>query len=121
MIVGGDVDGVVVVVVGDVGGSGYDDGDGDGDGDGDNEDVDIGCWLANVRCGRRVSLSVSHPFIYLLIGLFTLYRFVEKGNLEVQLFILTSKLRANHQKSYVPPDGITMNDINKVHSKPLSS
>ena len=42
------------------------------------------------------------------------FRFVEKGNLEVQLFILTSKLRANHQKPYNPPDNKTMYEINKV-------
>ena len=41
-------------------------------------------------------------------------RFVEKGNLEVQLFILTSKHRANHQKPYVPPEGYSMYDINVV-------
>ena len=41
-------------------------------------------------------------------------RFVEKGNLEVQLFILTSKLRANHQKMYTPPENKALSDINKV-------
>ena len=56
----------------------------------------------------------------LLLLLFFVCRFVEKGNLEVQLFILTSKLRANHQKNYVPPEGTTMNDINRVrHVKPF--
>ena len=44
-------------------------------------------------------------------------RFVEKGNLEVQLFILTSKLRANHQKMYNPPETKALNDINKVCPK----
>ena len=41
-------------------------------------------------------------------------RFVEKGNLEVQLFILTSKLRANHQKMYTPPESKALSDINRV-------
>lgn len=41
-------------------------------------------------------------------------RFVEKGNLEVQLFILTSKLRANHQKMYTPPENKALSDINKA-------
>ena len=41
-------------------------------------------------------------------------RFVEKGNLEVQLFILTSKLRANHQKMYTPPENKALSDINRV-------
>lgn len=45
-------------------------------------------------------------------------RFVEKGNLEVQLFILTSKLRANHQKMYIPPEGRSMVDINRVRINP---
>ena len=44
------------------------------------------------------------------------FRFVEKGNLEVQLFILTSKLRANHQKMYTPPESKALSDINKVHA-----
>ncbi|KAJ7388705.1 hypothetical protein OS493_036144 [Desmophyllum pertusum] len=41
-------------------------------------------------------------------------RFVEKGNLEVQLFILTSKLRANHQKMYTPPESKALSDINRA-------
>lgn len=41
-------------------------------------------------------------------------RFQEKGNLEVLLFTIQSKLRANNQKSYVPHDGKLISDINKV-------
>ena len=41
-------------------------------------------------------------------------RFTQKGNLEVQMFILTSNLRENHQKMYQPPEGKMMSDINRV-------
>lgn len=41
-------------------------------------------------------------------------RFQEKGNLEVLLFTIQSKLRANNQKPYVPHDGKLISDINKV-------
>ncbi|CAB4014356.1 spectrin beta chain, non-erythrocytic 1 isoform X1 [Paramuricea clavata] len=40
-------------------------------------------------------------------------RFTQKGNLEVQMFILTSNLRENHQKMYSPPEGKMISDINK--------
>ncbi|KAK7881992.1 hypothetical protein WMY93_028166 [Mugilogobius chulae] len=41
-------------------------------------------------------------------------KFQEKGNLEVLLFTLQSKLRANNQKPYVPPEGKLLSDINKA-------
>uniref|UniRef100_A0A8D3BE58 Spectrin beta chain n=1 Tax=Scophthalmus maximus TaxID=52904 RepID=A0A8D3BE58_SCOMX len=41
-------------------------------------------------------------------------KFQEKGNLEVLLFTIQSKLRANNQKPYVPHDGKLISDINKV-------
>lgn len=41
-------------------------------------------------------------------------RFQDKGNLEVLLFTIQSKLRANNQKLYVPHDGKLISDINKV-------
>ncbi|XP_028393281.1 spectrin beta chain, non-erythrocytic 1-like isoform X3 [Dendronephthya gigantea] len=40
-------------------------------------------------------------------------RFTQKGNLEVQMFILTSNLRENHQKMYSPPEGKMISDINR--------
>ncbi|XP_043918071.1 spectrin beta chain, non-erythrocytic 1-like [Protopterus annectens] len=43
-----------------------------------------------------------------------LCRFQEKGNLEVLLFTVQSKLRANNQKPYVPSEGKTISDINKA-------
>ena len=59
---------------------------------------------------NRVKVMVWINFFFYRYDL----RFVEKGNLEVQLFILTSKLRANHQKMYTPPENKALSDINKV-------
>lgn len=42
------------------------------------------------------------------------HRFQEKGNLEVLLFSIQSKLRANNRKLYVPKEGKSISDINKV-------
>lgn len=41
-------------------------------------------------------------------------RFTEKGNLEVLLFTIQSKMRANNQKVYIPREGKLISDINKV-------
>ncbi|XP_059497011.1 spectrin beta chain, non-erythrocytic 4-like [Stegostoma tigrinum] len=41
-------------------------------------------------------------------------KFEEKGNLEVLLFTIQSKLRANNQKPYVPHEGKLISDINKA-------
>ncbi|XP_071530660.1 spectrin beta chain isoform X5 [Panulirus ornatus] len=41
-------------------------------------------------------------------------KFVEKGNLEVLLFTLQSKMRANNQKPYLPKEGKMISDINKA-------
>lgn len=43
-----------------------------------------------------------------------LHRFTEKGNLEVLLFTIQSKMRANNQKVYMPREGKLISDINKV-------
>ena len=53
-------------------------------------------------------------FIANFIILFIYFRFVEKGNLEVMLFDIQTKLRANNQRTYVPPEGKMIADINKV-------
>ena len=45
-----------------------------------------------------------------------LNRFVEKGNLEEQLFTLQSKTRANNLKPYFPNEG-KMSDINRAWDK----
>lgn len=42
------------------------------------------------------------------------FRFTEKGNLEVLLFTIQSKMRANNQKVYMPREGKLISDINKV-------
>ncbi|CAH1792317.1 unnamed protein product [Owenia fusiformis] len=44
-------------------------------------------------------------------------KFVEKGNLEIQLFTLQSKMRANNQKPYFPGEGKMISDINKAWEK----
>lgn len=41
-------------------------------------------------------------------------KFEEKGNLEVLLFTLQSKMRANNQKPYTPKEGKMISDINKA-------
>lgn len=46
------------------------------------------------------------------------FRFTEKGNLEVLLFTIQSKLRANNQKVYTPREGRLISDINKVRGLP---
>ncbi|XP_043916434.1 spectrin beta chain, non-erythrocytic 1-like isoform X2 [Protopterus annectens] len=40
-------------------------------------------------------------------------KFTEKGNLEVLLFTIQSKMRANNQKVYTPREGKLISDINK--------
>nr|CDS28968.2 spectrin beta chain [Hymenolepis microstoma] len=41
-------------------------------------------------------------------------KFVEKGDLEVLLFTLQSKMRANNHKVYTPPEGKRIADINRA-------
>uniref|UniRef100_A0A8C5MZ37 Spectrin beta chain n=1 Tax=Leptobrachium leishanense TaxID=445787 RepID=A0A8C5MZ37_9ANUR len=41
-------------------------------------------------------------------------KFQEKGELEVLLFTIQSKMRENKQKAYVPPDGKLVSDINRA-------
>lgn len=45
-----------------------------------------------------------------------LHRFTEKGNLEVLLFTIQSKMRANNQKVFMPREGKLISDINKVRT-----
>ena len=44
-------------------------------------------------------------------------KFKEKGNLEVLLHSIQSKMRANNQKPYTPKEGKLVSDINKVHTR----
>lgn len=39
------------------------------------------------------------------------YRYREKGNIEVQFFNIQAKLKANGQKTYIPPEGMLVHDI----------
>ena len=39
-------------------------------------------------------------------------KFMDKGNLEVLLFTLQSKMRANNKNPYFPKEGKTISDIN---------
>ena len=41
-------------------------------------------------------------------------KFMEKGNLEVLLFTLQSKMRANNKTPYFPKEGKTIADINRA-------
>ncbi|KAK1792102.1 hypothetical protein P4O66_001878 [Electrophorus voltai] len=41
-------------------------------------------------------------------------KFTEKGNLEVLLFTIQSKMRANNQKVYMPREGKLISDVNKA-------
>lgn len=41
-------------------------------------------------------------------------KFIEKGNLEILLFTLQSKMRANNQKPYLPKEGKMISDINRA-------
>ncbi|MEE6492821.1 hypothetical protein FKM82_016648 [Ascaphus truei] len=41
-------------------------------------------------------------------------KFQEKGNLEILLFTIQSRMRANNQKLYVPHDGKLVSDINRA-------
>ncbi|KAI2653870.1 Spectrin beta chain, non-erythrocytic 1 [Labeo rohita] len=76
---------------------------------------------------RTISIISNQKFANSLSGVqqqlqaFTTYctiekpiKFQEKGNLEVLLFTIQSKLRANNQKPYVPLDGKLISDINKA-------
>lgn len=42
------------------------------------------------------------------------FRFQEKGNLEVLLFTIQSRMRANNQRVYMPKEGVLVADINRV-------
>uniref|UniRef100_A0A672REP2 Spectrin beta chain n=1 Tax=Sinocyclocheilus grahami TaxID=75366 RepID=A0A672REP2_SINGR len=76
---------------------------------------------------RTISIISNQKFANSLSGVqqqlqaFTTYctiekpiKFQEKGNLEVLLFTIQSKLRANNQKPYMPHDGKLISDINKA-------
>jgi len=63
-------------------------------------------------------LQVNFLLIFSVASYFNLLlflkRFVEKGNLEVLLFTIQSKMRANNQKPYLPQEGKKLGDINRA-------
>ncbi|KAM6959480.1 LOW QUALITY PROTEIN: spectrin beta chain, non-erythrocytic 4 [Aplochiton taeniatus] len=76
---------------------------------------------------KTIAVISNQKFAHSLTGVqqqlqaFTTYctiekpiKFQEKGNLEVLLFTIQSKLRANNQKLYVPHEGKLISDINKA-------
>ncbi|XP_072287539.1 spectrin beta chain, non-erythrocytic 4 isoform X2 [Pyxicephalus adspersus] len=79
---------------------------------------------------RTISIITNQKFANSLLGVqqqlqaFTTYcttekpcKFQEKGNLEVLLFTIQSKMREEKQKVYVPPEGKTISDINKAWTR----
>lgn len=60
-------------------------------------------------------LSSNESLIVTQLSWKILFRFTEKGNLEVLLFTIQSKMRANNQKVYMPREGKLISDINKVN------
>lgn len=76
--------------------------------------------MSTVSFELIVSSYMHHVPCYQIIYLFIyphcfLFRFTEKGNLEVLLFTIQSKMRANNQKVYMPREGKLISDINKVN------
>ena len=70
-----------------------------------------------IREISQIPLSLSSVRFTLKIKIVSVsVRFTEKGNLEVLLFTIQSKMRANNQKVYIPRDGKLISDINKVRS-----
>lgn len=52
--------------------------------------------------------------LVIIYFLFPNCRFDEKGNLEILLFTIQSKMRANNQRPYLPREGKLLSDINKA-------
>ncbi|XP_033991859.1 spectrin beta chain, non-erythrocytic 1 isoform X1 [Trematomus bernacchii] len=78
-------------------------------------------------CEQTIIILNNRKFANSLVGVqqqlqaFNTYRtaekppkFTEKGNLEVLLFTIQSKMRANNQKVYTPREGKLISDINKA-------
>ncbi|XP_068106871.1 spectrin beta chain, non-erythrocytic 4 isoform X3 [Hyperolius riggenbachi] len=79
---------------------------------------------------RTISIITNQKFANSLLGVqqqlqaFTTYcttekpcKFQEKGNLEVLLFTIQSKMREEKCKVYLPPEGKTISDINKAWTR----
>ena len=78
----------------------------------------LGCHTSQVQI--IINFRMWHVFTWNSSpGLYGNYflsfsRFDEKGNLEVLLFTLQSKMRANNQRPYLPKEGKLISDINKA-------
>ncbi|KAM8952646.1 spectrin beta chain, non-erythrocytic 4 [Pelodytes ibericus] len=79
---------------------------------------------------KTISIITNQKFANSLLGVqqqlqaFTTYcttekpcKFQEKGNLEVLLFTIQSKMREEKCKLYIPPDGKAISDINKAWAR----
>jgi spectrin beta len=56
----------------------------------------------------------AHVLLLITELCFVLFRFVEKGNLEILLFSIQSQMRANNQKPYTPSEGRLISDLNRA-------
>jgi len=82
-------------------------------------------WIENtIRALGDRNFANSLQGVQQQLSAFNTYRtvekppkFVERGNLEVLLFTLQSKMRANNQKPYLPKEGKTISDINRAWSR----
>lgn len=79
-------------------------------------------WIRNmISLLNERKFANSLPGVQQQLAAFNTYRtvekpvkFVEKGNLEVLLFTIQSKMRANNQKPYLPQEGKKLGDINRA-------
>ena len=78
------------------------------------------CYPSSKMPGFHVYLRKKHwlwESQHLSPNLCFFHRFQEKGNLEVLLFTIQSRMRANNQKVYTPHDGKLVSDINRVQQR----
>lgn len=65
------------------------------------------CLKKQLYCYCDYCTLESHTFL-------CIFRYTERSNLEIQLFNIQMKLRASRQKTWYPPEGKLVSDINKV-------
>lgn len=79
------------------------------------------CFIFSLEANKFFPPLMEQNTVDNVYGWFSLLRFTEKGNLEVLLFTIQSKMRANNQKVYMPREGKLISDINKVKTTPHAS